>query len=209
MRLKISVSEQDRRLLMVTAIAGILLLSVRFLLLPAFKRGQELEHAITELSAVQEEHLTYMNRLENLDQAIAQQRSVLDQASKACYKPLAAWEIDALITELAVQHGLFPENLSLTEGVPGMVEPYIFAPEEEETSPEYDGVLLADARLEARGEAAQWQAFLDDIAWKYPGLRVTRFEVSPYSDETGKPDLTDKIVCVLEIYMCRKAREGA
>lgn len=208
MRLELSVSEQDRRLLMVTAIAGILILSVRFLIQPAFKRGQELERAITEISAVHEEHLTYINRLENLDEAIAQQRFILDEASKAYYKPLASWEMDALITELAVQHGLFPENLSLTEAVPGMVEPYIFAPEEGETSPEYDGVLLASARLEARGEAAQWQAFLDDIAWKYPGLRVTRFEVSPHNDANGRPDFTDRIVCLLEIYMCRKAREG-
>lgn len=205
MRLELSVSERDKRLLMLTGIAGILMLSARFLIQPAFEQGQELEYAITEISAVYEERHTRMSEWEELDEAIARQRLALDDASKPYYKPLAAWEMDALITGLAVQHGLFPESLSLTEAVPGMVEPYIFAPEEEppETSLEDGGVLLANARLEAIGEAAQWQAFLDDVARNYPGLRVTRLEVSPQSEGTGETDFTDRIVCVLEIYMCR------
>lgn len=210
MRLELSVSERDKRLLMLTGIAGILMLSGRFLIHPAFERGQELEYAITEISAVHEERQTRMSELEDLDEAITRQCLALDEASKPYYKPLAAWEMDALITELAVKHGLFPESLSLTEAVPGMVEPYIFAPEEEppETSLEDGGILLAKARLEASGEAAQWQGFLDDVARNYPGLRVTHVEVSPQSAGTGGSDFADRIVCVLEIYMCGKGREN-
>lgn len=207
MRLEISVSERDKRLLMLTGITAILTLSVRFLIYPAFERGKKLEHDIDKISAVYDERRARMNERKNLDELVARQRLALDEASKSYSKPLAGWEMDALITGLAVRHGLFPENLSLTNAAPGMVEPYIFAPSEEpsedstEVPIEDGGVLLANARLETSGEPAQWKAFLNDVAQNYPSLRVTHFEVSPGGGRTGEPELAGRIVFNLEIYM--------
>lgn len=209
MRLELLVTERDKRLLMLTGIVGVLTLSVRFLIWPAFERGRNLEGGVAEVSAAYEERLASKNKLNELNEIIEQRRPALDEACKRYYKPLAAWELDALVTELAVRHGLLPENLSLTGAVQGMVEPYIFAPEDE-TEDEFlenAGVMLANVQLEASGETPQWQAFLDDVSRNYPALRVTRFSAMAKGERGSKTNLKDRFVCTLEIYICRNGQE--
>ncbi len=221
MRLEISVSERDKHTLMCIGIVAVLVLSFRLLIQPALERGQELENAIAEASATRVEQRIRIHELEHLNEDIERLRLALEEASKPYFNPLMTWEIDSLITGLAVRHGLIVESLDLTEAVPGMAAPYIFAPEQELSETPLDeggeveiadpdealatGLLLASAQLEASGKAAQWQAFLDDVVQNYPGLRVARFEISAHSDGAEDSVSVNRIRCDLEIYMCEEA----
>ncbi len=208
MRLVISNGERDRRLLAVTCAVGAFALSVRFLLWPAFTRGRELKQAIEAASAGCAERRARISALAGLDGAAARRGLVLEAVSGPYYKPMAAWEMDALITGLALKHGLIPERLTLTGAAPGTASPYLSQPEPDGTEETEDYIQVANAQLEAGGEAARWQDFLDDVAWNYPGLRVTGFEVVDRAAGPEAPASGGGFRCGLEIYMCGEADGG-
>ncbi|MCI8842872.1 MAG: hypothetical protein HFF08_02005 [Oscillospiraceae bacterium] len=215
MRLVISNGKADKRLLAFTCAAAALVLLGRALIWPAFAWGRELERAIARVSADCTERRTRMDERAGAEGTMEWQRLALAVASQPYYKPMAAWEMDMLITGLAVRHGLVPERLSLTEAAPGLAAPYRYQPEREDlpdsgletgaAEGEEGYVLMAKAQLEAGGSTAQWQAFLDDVAWNYPGLRVTGFAVPVYGGETEAVESGGRFHCGLEIYMCGEA----
>lgn len=211
MRRKRLNAKMDERLAACVLAGAALILSARFLIWPAFSRGRELEKQIAEDSAACAGQRELIELRPGLERETARRRLALSIASKPYYAPLKTWEMDALITGLAVKHGLVPAALSLTEAAPEMPDRYPY--QRTEVPPERDSetedtpevyVLTAKAQLEADGTAEQWQAFLDDAARHAPGLRVTCFEVLDRDGEDGASADTVRFVCGLEIYMCPK-----
>lgn len=228
MHLDTNISEKDKRLLMYVAIAAVVALMVRFLIMPAMDRTQELEEAIDSAATTREERRIRLHELEYLDEAIEQRQKELDEVSAPYYTPMATREMDDLITGLVIKHGMFPERLSLSEAEPGMTPAYLYqmgtadaegAPDGEapmepaaeaflEMTPDY--LLLATAEMEVSGDLSGWYALLDDLTQLYPSLRVTMFDITEerYVTEEMETFITNRIKCELELYMCRKG-EGA
>ncbi len=210
MYLSTTISQRDRRLLTLVGVFGIAALSLRFLILPAWERGQELTEQIDGATALREERRIQLHELDYLDAAIERQRALREKAAAPYYGILTNWEIDDRITALLLAHGLFPEELSLTGAALGLPQPYLYAvktPAEasEETPAEgaVSYVYLGTAELAATGELEQWQGFLDEVEAD-PSLRLLRFAVNEERYVTaGEETVTaQRIDCTIEIYMC-------
>lgn len=209
--MKISNGEQDMRLLMLTGLAAVLVMSVQFLIRPALARGRELEKAVGTAFRVYTEQQEIIQNLADLDGDIEKQRDALEQAAGPYASPLTSWEMDKMITRLALRHGLKLTSLSLTEAAPGMAAPYSPMPdggpaggETYTDEPPPAGVLMAGVRLKANAETEQWKSFLDDIAWNYPGVQMVRFNISERAAGTGEMETACQFECELAVYMCGK-----
>ena len=130
-------------------------------------------------------------------------------------------EMDRMVTELFLHHGLIPRGLIGTEGVTGVLRPYGAGEpsraEQAKGGVPYDGVSLkelleqpdggedilekkgqeylyiASVRMEAEGTENAFLSLLDDLETHYPQLRMKAFSLKE-----------NKIHCELELYFCGK-----
>ena len=141
--------------------------------------------------------------------------------------------MDDIITGIALENGLFPQSLTLTEAAPGAVSAYLAEQEAAQTEGSADTssdaesadsiddtsatliqpvnyVYIGTATISAQGAVTQWLNFLDEVEHRYKGLRVTNFSIADYDYVANNTQAvsTNLITGTLEIYMCVSDKEA-
>lgn len=231
--MNIVVTERDKRLLRLVACVAILAIFGLYMIRPAITRREILQDEYDTAERKQQEYQMQIATLATIDEIIAQNQAALDTASEKYYKgDLETRQMDDIITGIALENGLFPQALTLTEAAPGSVAAYLMdetqtdAPAAPADSTEASGtdtalaaaaayepanyIYLGTATISAQGEVTQWLNFLDEVHRKYKGLRVTNFSITDfnYIQNNTQAVSTKLITGTLEIYMCVSGEEA-
>lgn len=231
--MNIVVTERDKRLLRLVACVAILAIFGLYMIRPAITRREILQDEYDTAERKQQEYQMQIATLATIDEIIAQNQAALDTASEKYYKgDLETRQMDDIITGIALENGLFPQALTLTEAAPGSVAAYLTdetqtdAPAAPADSTEASGtdtalaaaaayepanyIYLGTATISAQGEVTQWLNFLDEVHRKYKGLRVTNFSITDfnYIQNNTQAVSTKLITGTLEIYMCVSGEEA-
>ena len=231
--MNIVVTERDKRLLRLVACVAILAIFGLYMIRPAITRREILQDEYDTAERKQQEYQMQIATLATIDEIIAQNQAALDTASEKYYKgDLETRQMDDIITGIALENGLFPQALTLTEAAPGSVAAYLTdetqtdAPAAPADSTDASGtdtalaaaaayepvnyIYLGTATISAQGEVTQWLNFLDEVHRKYKGLRVTNFSITDfnYIQNNTQAVSTKLITGTLEIYMCVSGEEA-
>ena len=231
--MNIVVTERDKRLLRLVACVAILAIFGLYMIRPAITRREILQDEYDTAERKQQEYQMQIATLATIDEIIAQNQAALDTASEKYYKgDLETRQMDDIITGIALENGLFPQALTLTEAAPGSVAAYLVdetqtdAPAAPADSTDASGtdtalaaaaayepvnyIYLGTATISAQGEVTQWLNFLDEVHRKYKGLRVTNFSITDfnYIQNNTQAVSTKLITGTLEIYMCVSGEEA-
>ena len=231
--MNIVVTERDKRLLRLVACVAILAIFGLYMIRPAITRREILQDEYDTAERKQQEYQMQIATLATIDEIIAQNQAALNTASEQYYKgDLETRQMDDIITGIALENGLFPQALTLTEAAPGSVAAYLMdetqtdAPAAPADSTDASGtdtdsavaaayeptnyIYLGTATISAQGEVTQWLNFLDEVHRKYKGLRVTNFSITDfnYIQNNTQAVSTKLITGTLEIYMCVSGEEA-
>ena len=145
--------------------------------------------------------------------------------------------LTTLSRRIALENGLFPQSLTLTEAAPGAVSAYLAEQEAAQTDGSADTssdaesadstddstddtsatliqpvnyVYIGTATISAQGAVTQRLNFLDEVEHRYKGLRVTNFSIADYDYVANNTQAvsTNLITGTLEIYMCVSDKEA-
>lgn len=202
---------RDRSLLRIVLCAAVLLIGVRFLIMPALDSRTELEQELESVRMTEMEYKSQIAALGGLDADIAEAEDLLEKAGEPYYAGvLGTPQMDDIITALELRHGLFPQDLTLTDAAEGAVQPYL-ADEDAEAAVPAGYVYVGTAQLRAQGAESDFVAFLTDVEQNAPGIRVVSFTISEtkYLSSSSEQVETNDIRCTMELYMCLSGEEAA
>lgn len=124
--MNIVVTERDKRLLRLVACVAILAIFGLYMIRPAITRREILQDEYDTAERKQQEYQMQIATLATIDEIIAQNQAALNTASEKYYKgDLETRQMDDIITGIALENGLFPQALTLTEAAPGSVAAYL------------------------------------------------------------------------------------
>lgn len=228
--MNIVVTERDKKLLRLVACLAIIVIFGMYLIRPAIANHETLQNEYDAAEQKQQEYQTQIAVLATIDDIIAQNEAALDTASEKYYKGnLETRQMDDIITGIALENGLFPQSLTLTEAAPGAVSAYLIEQEAAQTDSSADTssdtesadtsatlvqpvnyVYIGTATISAQGTVTQWLNFLDEVEHRYKGLRVTNFSIADYDYVANNTQAvsTNLITGTLEIYMCVSDKEA-
>lgn len=228
--MNIVVTERDKKLLRLVACLAIIVIFGMYLIRPAMENHETLQNEYDAAEQKQQEYQTQIAALATIDDIIAQNEAALNTASEKYYKgDLETRQMDDIITGIALENGLFPQSLTLTEAAPGAVSAYLAEQEASsaDTSSDTESadstddtsaapvqpvncVYIGTATISAQGAVTQWLNFLDEVEHRYKGLRVTNFSIADYDYVANNTQAvsTNLITGTLEIYMCVSDKEA-
>lgn len=236
--MNIVVTERDKKLLRLVACLAIIAIFGMYLIRPAMENHETLQNEYDAAEQKQQEYQTQIAALATIDDIIAQNKAALNTASEKYYKgDLETRQMDDIITGIALENGLFPQSLTLTEAAPGAVSAYLAEQEAAQTDGSADTssdaesadstddstddtsatliqpvncVYIGTATISAQGAVTQWLNFLDEVEHRYKGLRVTNFSIADYDyvENNTQAVSTNLITGTLEIYMCVSDKEA-
>ena len=228
--MNIVVTERDKKLLRLVVCLAIIVIFGMYLIRPAMENHETLQNEYDAAEQKQQEYQTQIAALATIDDIIAQNEAALDTASEKYYKSdLETRQMDDIITGIALENGLFPQSLTLTEAAPGAVSAYLTEQEAAQTDSSADTssdtesadtsaapvqpvncVYIGTATISAQGAVTQWLNFLDEVEHRYKGLRVTNFSIADYDyvENNTQAVSTNLITGTLEIYMCVSDKEA-
>ena len=233
--MNIVVTERDKKLLRLVACLAIIVIFGMYLIRPAMENHETLQNEYDAAEQKQQEYQTQIATLATIDDIIAQNEAALNTASEKYYKgDLETRQMDDIITGIALENGLFPQSLTLTEAAPGAVSAYLAEQEAAQTDSSADTssdtesadstdddtlaapvqpvncVYIGTATISAQGAVTQWLNFLDEVEHRYKGLRVTNFSIADYDyvENNTQAVSTNLITGTLEIYMCVSDKEA-
>ena len=147
--MNIVVTERDKKLLRLVACLAIIVIFGMYLIRPAMEKHETLQNEYDAAEQKQQEYQTQIAALATIDDIIAQNEAALNTASEKYYKSdLETRQMDDIITGIALENGLFPQSLTLTEAVPGAVRAYLAVQEQAE-----DGSAAPAEDADQTGEA--------------------------------------------------------
>ena len=124
--MNIVVTERDKRLLRLVACVAILAIFGQYMIRPAITKRETLQDEYDTAEQKQQEYQMQIATLATIDDIIAQNQAALDTASEKYYKgDMETRQMDDIITGIALENGLFPQTLTLTEAAPGSVAAYL------------------------------------------------------------------------------------
>ena len=137
--MNIVVTERDKKLLRLVACVAIIAIFGQYMIRPAITKHETLQDDYDAAEQKQQEYQTQIATLATIDDIIAQNQAALDTASEKYYKgDLETRQMDDIITGIALQNGLFPQTLTLTEAVPGAVSAYLAEQDQTDASASAD-----------------------------------------------------------------------
>ena len=132
--MNIVVTERDKKLLRLVACLAIIVIFGMYLIRPAMENHETLQNEYDAAEQKQQEYQTQIAALATIDDIIAQNEAALNTASEKYYKSdLETRQMDDIITGIALENGLFPQSLTLTEAAPGAVSAYLAEQEAAQT----------------------------------------------------------------------------
>ena len=218
--MNIVVTERDKKLLRLVACLAIIVIFGMYLIRPAMENHETLQNEYDAAEQKQQEYQTQIAALATIDDIIAQNEAALNTASEKYYKgDLETRQMDDIITGIALENGLFPQSLTLTEAAQtdGSADTSSDAESADSTDDtsaapvqSVNCVYIGTATISAQGAVTQWLNFLDEVEHRYKGLRVTNFSIADYDyvENNTQAVSTNLITGTLEIYMCVSDKEA-
>lgn len=155
--MKAEMTARDILLLKISFTALIIILSVRFMILPQVEGMNE---AQTELEAAEAAAEAIQNKIEEkpeIERELDEYTARLNEMTAPYYGMLENRELDEIVTGIAVRHQLFPLSLEISEGESRVPEPYLYS----------DGGVR-DVEAEREAAAAEETAAEEDAEWENP-----------------------------------------
>ena len=199
--MNIVVTERDKKLLRLVVCLAIIVIFGMYLIRPAMENHETLQNEYDAAEQKQQEYQTQIAALATIDDIIAQNEAALNTASEKYYKSdLETRQMDDIITGIALENGLFPQSLTLTEAAPGAVSAYLTEQEAAQTDSSADTssdtesadstddtsaapvqpvncVYIGTATISAQGAVTQWLNFLDEVGAQVQGSACDQFPV--------------------------------
>ena len=216
-------TERDRKLLALLFALLAAVVVFRWMIEPALQERRMLDQEMGEVFREEKERAQHLEKTEELEEVILRREAELEELSAPYGGYLPTEEMDRMVTELFVRHGLTPLDLSVSEGVTGVLRDYraeessrseqakYGAPYEDvslkaylETTEDKVDVstveelgraylYIADLRMEAEGREEDFLALLDDLEENEPQLRMRAFSLRE-----------NEIHCEIDVYFCGK-----
>ena len=195
----------------------------RWMIEPALQEHRMLGERLEEALREEKERSQRLEKTEELEEVILRREAELEELSAPYGGYLPTEEIDRMVTELFVRHDLTPRDLSVSEGVTGVLGDYraeessrweqakYGAPYAdvslkaylEESTGEVDAsaveelgrayLYIAAVQMEAEGREEDFLALLDDLEENEPQLRMGAFSLKE-----------KEIHCEMDVYFCGK-----
>ena len=216
-------TERDRKLLALLFAFLSAVAVFRWMIKPALQDRQILGRQMEEALREEKNRAERLGKTEELEEVILRREAELETLSAPYGGYLPTEEIDRMVTELFVRHGLTPRSLSVTEGVTGVLRDYrseeLSRSEQEKYGAPYEDISLkeylettadtvdvsdvealgraylyiASVRMEAEGTEEAFLGLLDDLEENMQQIRVRGFSLTE-----------GKIHCEMDVYFCGK-----
>ncbi len=207
MKLELDLKPGDVRLLKMLSCVLILVAALNFVMLPGLEHHADLTEQRQEAEAKKEEMEDAIASVPVLRETIETQKAELSELSEDYYALMENREVDALVTGLVLNHGLFPVSLSIGETTPGVPASYLGMEEQEtaesdsasEPASAGEELMAEDSGEEAsaalpvstvqyvhttevtvtlQGTESELRTFLNDIAKEEPAVQVRSMNLS-------------------------------
>lgn len=206
----VRMTERDKKLLSGLGVFCVLVFFATFAIMPLHEANELLDKQMQsnrEQIAEMEDKAAKLPAVRERNEA---GHAALDRVQEELYPILKSQDIDRLLTEKVMSHGLSARKLQIImPHEPANVVGY-GSEDSEGSNPEYeDGVWTAVVILDASGTAASMDALVDELVTETPGVRVAGLSWLDYGKENGilQPGLEDDddiLRLQLEILMSRK-----
>lgn len=210
MKSDVNIKRGDVALLSLIVSIIIVFFMGHFLLIPELEKHKEFMQEKKNAEQTQQEMRDLIGDETVYGERIIDQRENLKNISQNYYGLMANHEVDGIITDLVLQHGLFPVYLNIEDSMPGGPAAYQGKKEElktinsksGETSIQY--VNTSTVTLTLQGSEEKIQEFLDDLANNYPGIQMRSFELQEniYVDSNLQSVGQINCYCTIAVYTC-------
>lgn len=193
MRIEMTVTERDKRLLYVVGVLAFVALFGAFVLRPAAQAHAQARADYTAAAAQKQEMQAEIEAAAANAEARARAEQDVQAATADLYPLLYSDDLDTLVTGLALTHGLEPVSLSISSaGAPGLsgYAPGPLGGQSLSEAPERSGLRAVSLTSTVRGTPQDFTALLDDIAQHYPALHLRDFSVTESAWFTGSGGTT-------------------
>lgn len=202
-------TERDKKLLAGLGVFCIVAILVMVVILPLYTANEVMKDQISS----NEDQIELMRQKEAELPALrmgneARREELLD-AQKNLYPLLKTQEVDRLLTEKVMLHGLSARKLQITMPQEAAnVSGYGRTADEGSNPDKKDGVWIASVSLEAAGTVAAMDSLIDDLSLETPGVRITGLNWSSarrqVDAQSGLTEQYDILSLQLEVEMSRK-----
>ncbi len=202
-------TERDKKLLAGLGVFCVLALYVFMVFLPLHTANASMKDQIEaneiRIAEIEEKELA----LPAVFSENEARREQLGQLQEDLYPLLKSQEIDKLLTEKTMDHGLSARKLQITmpEEASNVIG-YGRSKDDGSNPDKKDGVWIAAVSMEFAGSMQAMDSLIDDIALNMPGVRITNISWSSdrrTTDElTGMTEKYDILSLQLEVLMSRK-----
>lgn len=207
MNLTTSLTERDKKLLVIISVVAFLFLYINFALMPALTNHDTATAALSSAEEYRDE-VEYNLALASAAALDAENtRTELNAAVAAFYPVMENQALDTLVTSLALQHNLEPLSLTISSVTNQNLSGYVYsasagvtaggaaptpAPVEESGDTTADTVAdtlvaaagatsnyiyVAQLDCSARGSRADFTSWLDDLQANYPAIQLLGFSI--------------------------------
>lgn len=202
-------TERDKKLLAGLGVFCIVAILVMVVILPLYTANEVMKDQISS----NEDQIELMRQKEAELPALrmgneARREELLD-AQKNLYSLLKTQEVDRLLTEKVMLHGLSARKLQITMPQESAnVSGYGRTADDGSNPDKKDGVWIASVSLEAAGTVAAMDSLIDDLSLETPGVRITGLNWSSarrqVDAQSGLTEQYDILSLQLEVEMSRK-----
>lgn len=232
MNLTTTVSERDKKLLYFVSLIGFLVLFVYFGLLPTLERRETAIAELKEAEQTREAMEFDIMMAPSAAQSVIAARNQLEITSADYYGMLTNDELDGLVTNLVLAHGLEPLTLRIGGRVPQALAGYVASDQAGATvgksqpsipDPNAEGedlsiaaqaaeaamsdtIYVSQLTCTASGTREQFRDLLDSLAAHYPAIQITSWSVSDsnYATVQDGAQTSTTFSYTLMIYMCNR-----
>lgn len=205
-------TQRDKKLLSWLGAFCVAAVVVLFVLMPLYTANEIMKEQIEG----NREQIVQMEQKEAGLAAVRAEHEALQQEMRQIqenlYPILKSKDIDQLLTEKVLSHGLSARKLQITMPEEAAnVSGYGRLADDGSNPDHVDGVWIAMVSLETSGTMAEMYSLIDDLSLDTPGVQVTglswssdRRETDP---QTGQTERYDILSLQLEVIMSRKEEQ--
>lgn len=205
----VKMTERDKKLLAGLGVFCVAAILVVLVILPLYSANQVMKEQIEaneeQIAMVQQKEA----ELPALQMGNEERREELLEAQTDLFPLLKTQEIDRLLTEKVMAHGLSARKLQI--GMPeeaANVIGYGRSADDGSNPDKKDGVWIASVSLETAGTMAAMDSLIDDLSLDTPGVRITGLNWSSarrqVDAQSGLTEQYDVLNLQLEVEMSRK-----
>lgn len=204
-----TMTERDKKLLAGLGVFCVVAVLTVMVILPLYSANKMMKDQIAanedQIALMQQKEAELpMLRMEN-----ERRREALLDEQKELFPLLKTQDIDRLLTEKVMLHGLSARKLQISMPEEAAnVTGYGRTADDGSNPDKKDGVWIASVSLETAGTMAAMDSLIDDLSLETPGVRITGLNWSSarrqVDAQTGLTEQYDILSLQLEVEMSRK-----